>query len=381
MSVSKISPMKKTNIALIKKEFHSAGGLEKVSQRILNAFLKKGIDVAVYTASNVSLPCPTFSYKPKGLLKVQKLKDFNQWLSRSTSDYRTIFSMDRCSKQTHHRAGNGVHAAYLDLRAQIEGPVKRLSFTLNPLHRLQLQLEKQTFESPETRCIIVNSGMVQQQILKYYKTDPSKIHVVHNGVEWKELEADFNDSMAHRKKYAVELGLDPSAFQFLFVGHNFKRKGLDTLLEALSLLHNKNFHLSVVGHDKNIDTYKMLTSRLGLESQVTFFGPDPCIRPYYLASDSLVIPSLYDPFANVTVEALALGLFVVSSKMNGGHEVLQSHSGVIIENSHSPEELAAALETALDNPKEPLLAAQIRSTVSHLDYSKQLEKICDLCIG
>ncbi|MGH2638002.1 MAG: hypothetical protein ACRDF4_01740, partial [Rhabdochlamydiaceae bacterium] len=77
----------------------------------------------------------------------------------------------------------------------------------------------------------------------------------------------------------------------------------------------------------------------------------------------------------------ALGLFVVSSKMNGGHEVLQSHSGTIIKNPQNVEELAAGLETALNHPKEPLRATEIRSTVSHLDYSHQLEKICGLCLG
>ncbi len=373
--------MKKPSLALIKKDFHSSGGLEKAASRIIHAFLKKGTDVTLYTASSASFPCPTLSYSPKGLLKVQKLKDFDRWLFEQTAQHSVIFSMDRCSRQTHHRAGNGVHAAYLDLRSQIEGPLRGLSFSLNPLHRFQLKLEKQTFESPETQAIIVNSEMVKQQILKYYKTNASKIHVVHNGVEWKELEADFNDSMTSRKSYATALGLDPAVFQFLFVGHNFKRKGLDILLEALSLLHNKNFHLSVVGHDKNIHSYKLLARRLGLESQVTFFGAEPSCRPYYLAADSLVIPSMYDPFANVTVEALALGLFVVTTKMNGGHEVLQSHSGVAIENSQNAEELAAGLETALDNPKEPLRAAEIRATVSHLDYSQQLEKICDLCLG
>ena len=373
--------MKKTSLTLIKKDLHFSGGLEKVTLRIVHTFIKKGIHVSLYTSSTASLPCFVFSYKPKGLLKVQRLKDFDAWLSEKTAQDSTVFSMDRCSSQTHHRAGNGVHAAYLDLRSEIEGPLSRLSFFLNPLHRFQLKLEKQTFESSKTQVIIVNSDMVRQQILKYYKTDPSKIHVVHNGVEWKEFEADFNDSIANRKKYAIDLGLDPSVFQFLFVGHNFKRKGLDILLEALSLLRSKNFHLSIVGHDKHINSYKLLARRLGLESRVTFFGSEPSSRPYYLAADSLVIPSMYDPFANVTIEALALGLFVVSSKMNGGHEVLEPCSGAIIQNSHNAEELAAGLEIALDNPKEPLRAARIRSTVSHLDYSLQLEKICDLCLG
>jgi len=368
-------------LALIKKDFYTQGGLEKVTTRILHALLERGIDESLFTTSSSANLFPTYCYKPKGFLKVQKLKDFDRWLTEQTVGYDIVFSMDRSSKQTHHRAGNGVHAAYLDLRSQVEGRLRGLSFAVNPLHRFQLQLERRTFEAEETQAIIVNSGMVQTQILKHYKTPPSKIHVVHNGVEWKELEADFNDSIKERAKYILDLGLDPSVYQFLFVGHNFKRKGLDILLEALALLKDKNFHLSVVGDDKHRKSYQLLASNLGLDSKVTFFGAESSTKPYYLAADSLVIPSIYDPFANVTVEALALGLFVVSSKMNGGHEVLQSQTGIIVENSQSAEELASALEVALENPKEPTRAAHIRSSVSHLDYPNQLEKICDLCLG
>ncbi len=368
-------------IAIIKKEFAATGGLEKVTGRILNALLKRGADVTVYTSAKAELPCPHVAYNPKGLLKVQRLKDFDRWTSEETAHHEVVFSMDRTSRQTHHRAGNGVHAAYLDMRASSEGLLRSLSFAVNPLHRLQLQLEKKTFESSHTRTIIVNSAMVKDQVLHYYKTDPSKIHVIHNGVEWSELEADFKDSLAQKKRYALSLNLDPSVFQFLFVGHNFKRKGLDVLLEALALLKNRNFHLSIVGHDKNLYLYQSLARAHGLESQVTFCGPKSSSRPHYLAADALVIPSLYDPFANVTVEALALGLFVVSSKSNGGHEVLQPHSGVTYENAQNPEELAAALETAMDFPKEAPLAAAIRASVAHLDYHFQLDKICNLCLG
>ena len=368
-------------LALVKKDFHSHGGLEKVTTKILEALLEREIEVSLYTSASSSHLCPTFTYKPKGFLKVQKLKDFDRWLKEKTAHHDVIFSMDRCSFQTHHRAGNGVHAAYLDLRSQLEGPLRKLSFALNPLHRFQLELERKTFESDTTQTIIVNSEMVKAQILKYYKTPPSKIHVVHNGVEWNALEADFNDSLTNRTKYATDLGLDPSVYQFLFVGHNFKRKGLDVLLEALSLLSSKNFHLSVVGQDKHLPAYQMLARRLGLASQVTFFGSDSSTIPYYLAADSLVIPSIYDPFANVTVEALALGLFVVSSKMNGGHEVLQPQSGITAHNCQNAEELASLLEIALNHPKTPERAKEIRSTVAHLDYPIQLKRICDLCLG
>ncbi|MFS8563211.1 MAG: glycosyltransferase family 4 protein [Rhabdochlamydiaceae bacterium] len=166
-------------------------------------------------------------------------------------------------------------------------------------------------------------------------------------------------------------------YHFLFIGHNFERKGLRELLIALSQLKFKNFHLSVVGEDKNSAYYQTLAKKLGLFSQVSFWGKIENTLPFYQRADCLVIPSLYDPFANVTVEALAMGLFVISSATNGGKEVLTEESGVVIEGNLS---FVGALEYALSKPKTLLSSQKIRDSVKHLDFEVQLNKFCDLCL-
>jgi UDP-glucose:(heptosyl)LPS alpha-1,3-glucosyltransferase len=359
-------------IAILKKDFHSHGGLEKSSWRIIQAFKERGATVTLLTAHEVSAPCTVLSYALDSKLKFLKLKEFDAWCSSTVKDHAfdVVFSMDRSSFQTHHRAGNGVHAAYLALRKQKEGLFKRLSFKLNPLHSMMLKLEKATFEDPHIKGIIVNSNYVKNQILEFYAADPSKIHVIHNGVEWHEMAADFEASFSTQ----------PKTFQFLFVGHNFHRKGLSLLLQALGRLKRRDFHLSVVGTDKRLTAYQKQAEQLGLSTNVTFFYSQSDTRPFYQAADALVIPSHYDPFANVTVEALAMGLFVVSSKNNGGHEVLNSESGITVD----PFDLASftvALETALNHPKTRESAQKIRASVEHLDFSHQLEKVCQICLS
>ena len=97
-------------------------------------------------------------------------------------------------------------------------------------------------------------------------------------------------------------------------------------------------------------------------------------------ADALAIPSLYDPFANVTVEALAMGLFVVSSASNGGHEVLQPFSGMTIPEIHDPKAIRKGLETALAHPKTTTSASTIRASVAHLDFPKKLSELIDACL-
>ena len=94
-------------------------------------------------------------------------------------------------------------------------------------------------------------------------------------------------------------------------------------------------------------------------------------------ADCLVIPSHYDPFANVTVEALAMGLSIVSSKLNGAAEILTKDSGQIIEDLFDPYSLLNCLEKALKKPKTPVLAEEIREGVKHLDFPLQLNKMID----
>lgn len=367
-------------VAILKKDFHNQGGLEKSSWRIIQAFKEHGADVTLMTTNEVSAPCPVLSCSLDSKLKFLKLKEFDAWCRTRSRSFDVVFSMDRASYQTHHRAGNGVHAAYLALRRERESFLKGLSFTLNPLHRAILGLEKATFEDPQMRGIIVNSAFVKDQIVQYYSTAPDKIHVVHNGVEWHEMENDFKASFQQKGPVAKSLGLDPCKFHFLFVGHNFQRKGLSHLLEALSRLRAKEFHLSVVGSDKHLSSYTKLADQLGLKDHVTFFYSQSDTRPFYQLADALVIPSLYDPFANVTIEALAMGLFVISSKTNGGHEVLTSDSGISVD-PFDIDSLTAALESAVQLPKNPTSAQKIRDSVQHLDFSNQLEKVCKICLS
>ncbi len=368
-------------VAIIKKDFHSQGGLEKASWRIIQALKDHGAEVTLLTTTDVSAPCRVLSCSLDSKFKFLRLKEFDSWCRTTIENHSfdVVFSMDRATYQTHHRAGNGVHAAYLELRRAKEGFLKRLSFTLNPLHYVMLSLEKATFEDPHLRKIIVNSSFVKDQILRYYSTDSHKIHVVHNGVEWNEMEKDFNAASLQKESLAKSLGLDPQRFHFLFIGHNFQRKGLSLLLQGLSRLKRRDFHLSIVGTDKHQNRYQKQASKLGLSDNVTFFYAQSDTRPFYQIADALVIPSLYDPFANVTVEALAMGLFVISSKTNGGHEVLNPDSGIAVD-PFNLDELTAALEWALSHPKTPASAKKIRGYVRHLDFSEQLKKVCDICL-
>ncbi len=356
-------------VAFLSSRLGFTGGLEKYTSFLAEAFVQAGCEVTLLTTEEGSLDgieVIQISKRHKFSLKHHTLfdKSCNSWLQAHTQD--VVFGMERNSFQTHYRAGSGVHAAYLQRRAMHEPFTKRISFAFNPLHKKILSLEKSAFENPSLQKLFTNSHMVKEEILQHYKTPEEKIEVVHNGVQWHTFEKPFAASLQKAQK---------NSFELLFIGNGYRRKGLDYLLKGLSLLPHRDFHLSVVGKEKNIPFYQNLSYKLRLEKEIFFYGPQSDVITFYQQADALAIPSIYDPFANVTLEALAMGLFVISSMHNGGHEILTSENGTTIESLKDPSSVATAIANAMDRPKNRSRSEKIRKSVRRLDFSSQLAKI------
>lgn len=374
------------HVAILKSRSGDHGGLEKYASRIALAFAQRGAKVSILTTSPPLVqptdPAITFyPYKTSPWPPFLRMEEFDHfvrtWLKKNKADL--IFGMDRNRLQTHIRAGNGVHAAYLKSRIHTEGLLKYWLCTLNPLHRKIMRLEKEAFESPSLQKLFTNSHMIRNQILERFRIDPAKVMVIHNGVEWHEMEADFQNWEEGKKEALSIRRLRSDCFHFLFIGNGYLRKGLVPLLEGLSRLKKNDFHLSIIGKDNKMELYQAKAIQLGLKDNVTFFGPQKQIRPFYQYADALVIPSFYDPFANVTIEALAMGLFVVSSKENGGHEILNQKNGIVIENLLDSSSVFASLQEALKHKKTKTSALSARESVRSLDFSRQLNTLIDAC--
>ncbi|HXZ89236.1 MAG TPA: glycosyltransferase family 4 protein, partial [Candidatus Binataceae bacterium] len=99
------------------------------------------------------------------------------------------------------------------------------------------------------------------------------------------------------------------------------RKGLRFLIEAWPAL-DVNAHLVVAGADRAIGSYQRLARRLDVAGRVHFLGPQGRIDQIFVATDGLALPSLFEPFGNVIMEAMASGLPVLCSTACGAAETL-----------------------------------------------------------
>lgn len=356
-------------VILLKSGSKIRGGLEKYTEILGRSFLEAGAAVKLLTSGSLSdqnYPFEAISLAPRSKMSYQHLIQFDaackKYLEKISSDI--VFGLDRNSYQTHYRAGNGVHAAYLKHRAIDEGIFKQLSFQFNPLHRKILALEKKTYESPHLLKLFTNSNMVKEEILTHYQTPAEKIHVVFNGVDLRETEAAFEESLKRTS----------STHQFLFVGHGWQRKGLLYLIQALSYMRGEPWHLTVVGKERNPMFYQSTAETLGIRHKISFLGQTKNIIPYLQQADTLVIPTMYDPFANVTIEGLAMGLFVVTSEQNGAKELIQEGLG-LVSSVIEPELFSRSLKKAMEAPKNYDQAVRIRTYCQQFTLEKQVEKI------
>lgn len=372
-------------IAFLKSQILNRGGLEKYTVRLAETFAAYGHDVALLTTdwqegALGAVPFQVVNLGKKSSFSLLQLLSFDRHCKKYLKEHpqAIVFGMERnFCHQSHYRAGNGCHAAYLMRRRASDSWLKSKSFAINPLHKLILEMEKATFESPHLQRLFVNSHMVQKEILQHYpNVATEKLSVVHNGVEWKELQKPFEEGLNLRTKILKQVGLNPDFYQYIFVGNEYERKGLGLLLDALALLPERTFQLSVIGRERRPQIFIQKAVSLGLQDHVRFLGPVKEIKVYYSSADCLVIPSMYDPFANVTVEALAMGLYVISSSSNGGSEVITSPElGSIFDNLKDPEILARSLHAAMNRPKTISSATYIRQAVAHLDFANQIGEV------
>jgi UDP-glucose:(heptosyl)LPS alpha-1,3-glucosyltransferase len=313
-------------IAIVRQRYNPYGGAERFVERALGALAKEGAEVTLITRSWEGAENRA-DYKqvicdPKASGRVARDRGFARCAQEAMASggYDITQSHERIPGCMVFRAGDGVHAAWLDHLRRVRGPLGRLGLTINPYHRYVLAAEREMFAHPALRAIICNSQMVRDEIVRYYGVPENKLHIIYNGVDIDTFHPDL--ATQHRSALRAAHGIAETTPLFLFVGNGFERKGVPQLLRAFAAMQNKTARLAVVGGDKKSGAMRKLSARLGLGERVLFIGPQKDVKPWYGAADAFVLPTLYDPFPNAALEAMACGLPVLTSSSCGAAELI-----------------------------------------------------------
>ncbi|MBI2724246.1 MAG: glycosyltransferase [Chloroflexi bacterium] len=198
--------------------------------------------------------------------------------------------------------------------------------------------------------IIVATQHEKQLLATLYGARPDAIAVVPCGVDL-DLFSPMPKELARRR-----LGLRDGERIILFVGRVEPLKGIDILINAAAQLHeDENFAVLIVGGDARAETQirdlRELAARLGVDHHISFVGAveHDELPLYYNAADVCVVPSHYESFGLVAVEAMACGTPVVASRVGGlTSTIMDGETGYLIP-WRCPEPFAERLELLLDN--------------------------------
>lgn len=322
-------------LLIVSRPFVFHGGVETATAGLVGALVSHGYDVHLLS-SRGQYPVPGVVRHtlrlPRGPAMARALAfALGTRLVVTRRSWDLVQSHERTLGQDVYRAGEGCHRAYLASRDVGGGR--------GLYHRVILALERRVFGT--TRHIVAIARAGKAEIERLYAVPAARVSVVYNGVDLERFHPRNRD--LHRDAARSEAGIPARAWSALFIGSGFERKGLGSAIEALAALGDHEARLLVVGRGET-GPYRALAERLGVAPRVLWLGTRADAERWYAAADAVVLPSRYEPFGNVHLEALATGTPVVTSRVAGGAEVVPDGRCGAIVDPRDPGAIASALE-------------------------------------
>ena len=368
---------------MIERFVPGAGGVENVAWQVVHELARQGEQVTVLTREG-----PTGSSKAAlesscadagialermvapAFWQPLRVRLFSGATHRAATrgHFDVVHSFARTRHQDLYRAGGGSHADYLRRNHDRIGCALR---QLSPRHRTLLSLERGVFRDPSQR-IQAASRLVADALVATQGVARERILLLPNAVDAER----FSAPDAIRDGARLRRELDGRAEQiWLLPGSGWRRKGLATALEAMARLEKHGLRLWVAGRDDS-RPWRSQANALGLGEQVRFLGERSDLPAVYQAVDGMLLPTRYDPFANVTLEAAAAGLPIVTSAANGAAEWLGEDIRVVAR-ADDAAAFAEAIGTFRDADARRTLGERAQQQARKLDWAGHVASLRD----
>ncbi len=336
-------------VAITHTRFSYTGGIEKYIYSLVERLLEAGHHVhyfchrfEAYDHPNLHFHRVRWQRFPKSL----RVRSFDRALNRALrgQEFDLVHGFTKTSRQDLYTDGSGTLEEFLAATKSHWPSWWRRLYAMTPHQRAIRDMERARFQRGALIKVVPMAQFVAEQITSRYPIEPERVEVVYNGVETEVFHPRFRE---RRAEWRRQYGLPKSAPVLLFVGNDYRRKGLVTALEALREDHLASATLAVAGHDNHQRHYQSQAQAFGDGDRVVWLGAVREIREVFAASDLFVFPTRYDVFGNVGLEALATGLPAVLSARSGVSELLwsrnvgdSSSAGRILSDATSASELA-----------------------------------------
>jgi glycosyltransferase involved in cell wall biosynthesis len=314
--VSERQPQHSLRIAVLSRHFvRHLGGAENYAVSLVEQMAGQHQITVFCQEHGDPIPGVTYQRMRWGFKRPRWL---NQWAYACWTGWMTRqgFDVVHSHENVFHGQVHTVHVKPVrhNLFHQAQGAQRVwtwLKILLSPRLQAYLLLERLRFSRRAHRVIIAASAPLAHVLSHSFSLWPGQLQELPPGVNIPLSHTPHE--LQHLKQQAREsLGLPHQAYLLLMIGHDFRKKGLETVLKALQRL-SADHHLVVVGQPAQIPQWRALIETLGLSARVHFLGILKQTTTAYEACDCLVHATLEDVFPMVTLEAMAHGLPLVVS--------------------------------------------------------------------
>jgi UDP-glucose:(heptosyl)LPS alpha-1,3-glucosyltransferase len=368
-------------VALARFRYTAHGGAERYLDALAAALADSGAEVRLLASSwtgeaarRVALEPLSVPDRPRSARLLLFARAVADW-ARRHPDW-LLFSLERVPESHVYRAGDGCHAEWLFRKRALRRALWPLDY-VRPLNLAYLHLERALFSSPKLVAVIANSRRGREEIVRRFGLAPERISVVYNGVEGSRFAQGRKGEAASALRAKLRIADDETVF--LFVGSGFLRKGVGALAEAAVILARKGarFRIVVVGKG-NPGPYLRKIRREGAKGRMIFTGPVPDARDYFLGADAFVFPTIYEPFSNACLEAMAAGLPVITTVANGASEIVkEGESGFLMEDPMDATTLAEHMETLLSPETRCRMGEDARKAAGAFPLERNVRETLD----
>jgi UDP-glucose:(heptosyl)LPS alpha-1,3-glucosyltransferase len=373
-------------IALSFPGCHGRGGVERLLLESANFLAKRGHEVHVLTHDfDARLLDQNVIHHSVPMLKRPSLLRMMSYARNAPSLLRDIGAEISGTFGVICPAGGvlnvqSVHAAWLEASRKIRDFQGRFRQACNPVHPFILTLERRHFAERRYQKLIVPTEQVGADLARFYGVRRADILTIPNGFNNRTLNARRSETLRPtlRKRFALKA----NDFVVVFVGNELERKGFGPLLRAVALLRNPRIHILAVVGRVSYAHYQDEARRLGMGHNVHFTGAQNDLAPFYAAGDVFALPTQYEAWGLVIVEALACGTPVLTSRLAGAAStVKEGVTGALLDNPLDIREIAEKLN-AIAHPSRRRDRQFISDSVAHLTWDctlKQYESVLRLC--
>lgn len=369
-------------VALTHPRASDVGGVERQAHGVAQGLLDRGHEVHYFCQRADASVDPRLQIhtvpNPVRFLRATKVWLFDVLCARALEregPFDLVHGFGKTSRQDVYYDGSGCLA---DFQAYSIGSLpsawRRAARRASLHQRVVARIERSRYTRGNFRRILSISELVRSQILSRYGLAPDDVETLYPGVDLDRFSPDR--AAESRAGVRRELSIPDDTPLLVFLGSDYRRKGLPALIEALPAL--PGAHALVIGREKGrrVAVYREHAGHRGVATRLHFLGVRSDPERYLAAADCMVFPTHFDAFGSAVLEAMACGIPTVVSRRAGAAElVIPGETGDTVEDPEDASGLAAAVRPFLQPERRLAAGARARLTAEAHTWEGHVERV------